>query len=188
MSTAQIRVTPEPTPNPSTMSFRFSQKLLDRTLSFESSGETESSPLAAKIFGFPWTSRVFLGEDFVAVTKQDWVDWEVLAEPLSGLIQEHLNSGLPVFIETTPEEEEGSEDDTELTKRIKALIKREIKPVVAMDGGDVAFVKYTPEDGKLMLRFKGACSGCASQAVTLKEGIEVRMREEFPEIQEVLSV
>lgn len=168
------------------MKFLFSQKLLDRTLDFETSGDTESSPLAAKIFGFPWTSRVFLGEDFVAVTKQDWVDWEVLAEPLCGLIQEHLNSGLPVFIETAPDEDDDSADDTELTKRIKALIKREIKPVVAMDGGDVAFVKF--EEGRLLLRFKGACSGCASQEVTLKEGIEVRMREEFPEILEVLSV
>lgn len=182
----QIFVTAEATPNPHTMSFRFSKALLDRSLPFENAAEANISPLAAKLFGFPWTSHVLLGESFVSVTKQDWVDWDVLAEPLKGLIQEHLNSGAPLLIENLPVEDEVSADDSPIVRQIKEIIAREIKPVVALDGGDVAFVQF--ENGVLSLRFKGACSGCASQEVTLKDGIEVRLKESIPEIREVISV
>lgn len=183
-----VKVVAEKTPNPQTMTFRFSQNLLDRTAQFDSAGDTFNSPLAAKLFGFPWTSQVYLGEDFVSVTKQEWVDWDVLAEPLTGLIQEHLQMGIPLMIETTPtvNEDDISESDSPVVRSIKQLLIREIRPVVALDGGDVSFVKF--EEGTLFLKFKGACSGCASQEVTLKQGIEVRFKESIPEVREVLSI
>lgn len=188
-NSAPLYVNFEPTPNPATLKFQLSVRILDNSHDFASSMEAERSPLASKIFGFPWTSRVFLGPDFITVTKQDWVDWDVLAEPLAGLIREHLESGEAICFEAT-EQQEGSNDedanDTPIIKEIKRALNREIRPVVAMDGGDVVFAKL--EDNKLFLHMRGACAGCPSSSATLKQGIEVRIRELFPEIQEVVAL
>lgn len=175
----------EKTPNPSTMKFILSQSIVSETFDFTTAQEAEKSPLAAKIFGFPWTSGVFLGPDFVTVTKQDWVDWEILAEPLAGLIQEHLESDEPILIELEASEEE-SENDSEIVVKIKRIIKNEIRPVVALDGGDVAFADF--QDGVLSLQMKGSCAGCPSKSATLKEGIEVRFKELLPEVKEVVAI
>jgi Fe-S cluster biogenesis protein NfuA len=178
----------ESTPNPATMKFLFSERVTEGTHDFQNAQEAEVSPLAAKIFGFPWTSKVFLGPDFVAVTKQDWVDWDVLAEPLAGLIQEHLERGEPVLLDIDLAQARNDEDpdDPAIVKEIKRALNREIRPVVAMDGGDVVFAKY--DEHVLYLHMKGACAGCPSSSATLKQGIEVRMKELFPEIKEVVSV
>lgn len=180
-----LSVSYEPTPNPATMKFRFSEKLVETPTEFTHSNETDRSPLAAKIFGFPWTSAVFLGEDFVTVTKQDWVEWDVLAEPLAGLIQEHLQSGEPLIMDLPDLDQENAEDSP-FIRNVKTALNREIRPVVALDGGDVVFHRF--EDGILYLQMKGACAGCPSSSATLKEGIEVRLKELFPEITEIRAV
>ncbi len=174
----------EATPNPSTMKFMLHQKVTEQGFDCPTAQDAERSPLASKIFGFPWTSSVYVGPDFITVTKQDWVDWEILAQPLSGLIQEHLDSNQPVVLELVVDED--SANDSQIVKEIKSLLNREIRPVVALDGGDIVFHKY--EDNVLQIHMKGACAGCPSSTATLKEGIEVRMREAFPEIREVISV
>lgn len=180
-----MKVTFEQTPNPSTMKFNFGQKISDHSIEFSDVASTEKSPLAAKIFGFPWTASVFLGEDFVTVTKQDWVDWDILASPLAGLLGEHVESGQPVLIKLEASLDEDV-NDSEVVKQIKRIIQTDIKPVVAMDGGDIVFAKY--ENNILYIHMKGACAGCPSSQATLKDGIEVRMKEMIPEIKEVIAV
>lgn len=180
------KVTFEPTPNPATMKFKFPQTLLDVSVDIPNAQEADKSPLASKIFGFPWTSGVFLGPDFVSVTKQDWVDWDVLAEPLAGLISEHLDRGEALYVELTNATNDNDENDSLIVKQIKQILNRDIRPVVALDGGDVAFAKY--ENHILYLQMKGACSGCPSSQATLKEGIEVRIKELLPEVKEVVSL
>ncbi|MFP5519800.1 MAG: NifU family protein [Bdellovibrionia bacterium] len=178
------KVSFEATPNPATLKFLLQQKVTDEGFECATPAEAERSPLAAKIFGFPWTASVFVGTDFITVTKQDWVDWEVLAQPLANLIQEHMQNNEPVVVTVLANEED--ENDSPLVKEIKKVLNREIRPVVAMDGGDIVFHKF--EAGKLYIHMKGACAGCPSSTATLKEGIEVRMRELFSEVEEVLSV
>lgn len=180
-----MKVTFEPTPNPSTMKFNFGQRISDQSYDFPDVASTERSPLAAKIFGFPWTSSVFLGEDFVTITKQDWVEWDILATPLAGLLGEHVDSGQPILVQLEASLDE-SENDTDMVKQIKRLLQNEIKPVVAMDGGDIIFAKY--EENVLYLKMLGSCAGCPSSQATLKDGIEVRMKQAFPEIKEVVAV
>ncbi len=179
------KVTFEVTPNPATMKFHLHQEVTSTGFDCPSAQEAERSPLAAKIFGFPWTSAVYVGTNFITVTKQDWVDWELLAQPLSGLIQEHLDHNEPVVVEII-ETEEDDANDSPMVRNIKSVLNREIRPVVALDGGDIVFYKY--ENNILYIRMKGACSGCPSSSVTLKEGVEVRMKELFPEIIEVVAV
>ena len=180
-----MKVTFETTPNPSTLKFNFGQKITDQSADFPNVEASERSPLAAKIFGFPWTSSVFLGEDFVTITKQDWVEWDILAAPLAGLLGEHIESGQPVMIELVASLDE-SENDSEIVKQIKRLLQTEIKPVVALDGGDIVFSKY--ENNNLYIHMRGACAGCPSSQATLKDGIEVRMKQAFPEINEVIAI
>lgn len=167
------------------MKFNFGQKIADQPCDFPNVEASERSPLAAKIFGFPWTAAVYLGEDFVTVTKQDWVDWEILAAPLAGLLGEHVESGQPVLLELQASLDE-SAGDSDTVRQIKRILQNEIRPVVALDGGDIVFSKY--EDQVLYIHMRGACSGCPSSQATLKDGIEVRMKELIPEIREVVSV
>lgn len=180
-----IPVTFEPTPNPATMKFLLHRQVTPEGFDCPTAQDAERSPLASKIFGFPWTSAVYVGPDFITVTKQDWVEWDFLAQPLSGLIQEHLDRNEPIVVElvTTPEEDP---NDSPMVRNIKSVLNREIRPVVALDGGDIVFSKY--ENNILYIHMKGACSGCPSATITLKEGLETRMKELFPEILEVVSI
>lgn len=179
---AAMTVTIETTPNPQTLKFKFSENLISSPFDCPNAQEAEKSPLAAKIFGFPWTESVYLGQDFIAITKQNWVEWEILAQPLAALIQSHIQNGEELVIDI-PEADDLNPDDSEIVKAIKRALHTEIRPIVAYDGGDIEFVKY--ENQRLQLKFKGACAGCPSKSITLKQGIEVRLQELFPEIIEV---
>lgn len=178
------KVTFEPTPNPDTFRFSLPSTGLSEARSFTEARLAEASPLAKKIFGFPWTAGVLLGPNFLAVTKQNWVEWEILAEPLAGLIQEHVNNNEPFYVETLSSSVTGADDilesDSDLVKEIKSALAREIRPVVALDGGDVRFAEL--KDDVLYISMRGACSGCPSSQATLKQGIEVRIKELFPNI------
>lgn len=180
-----MKVTFESTPNPATMKFLLHREVTNQGFDCPTAQEAERSPLASKIFGFPWTSSVYVGSNFITVTKQDWVDWDLLAQPLSGLIQEHMDSNEPVVIEIVTIEEDDTKDSP-LIRNIKSVLNREIRPVVALDGGDIVFSKY--QDGILYIHMRGACSGCPSSSITLKQGIETRMKELFPEISEVVAI
>ena len=188
-----ISVTAEPTPNPQTLRFLVSREITSTPREFKSAQQTVTSPLAKKLFGFPWTEAVFIGRNFVAVTKQDWVDWETLSEPLSGLIQEHLERGESVIHESalSGAMDAGTDTDTDTgdnedVRRIKQVLDLEIRPMVAQDGGDVAFHKF--ENGIVYLFMQGACSGCPSATMTLKIGIEGRLKEAVASVQEVVAM
>ncbi|MBX2986881.1 MAG: NifU family protein [Bdellovibrionaceae bacterium] len=177
----------EATPNPATLKFLLFRPVASDPFDCPTPMEAERSPLASKIFGFPWTASVYVGTDFITVTKHDWVDWSVLAQPLAGLIQEHLDNGEPLVVDAPARgSNEASPDDSPVVRQIKDILNREIRPVVALDGGDITFAKY--ENHVVFLHMKGACSGCPSSSATLKDGIEVRLKEAIPEIIEVVSV
>ena len=176
----------EQTPNPQTLKFNVGLALTEDPAEFKTQKETVRSPLAKKLFGFPWCDGVYIGRDFVTVTKQDWVDWDVLAEPLAGLIGEHLERGEAVLHKLEAQASDVSPDDSPVVQQIKKILNEEIRPAVALDGGDIIFHKY--ENGVVSIFMQGACSGCPSSTITLKEGIENRLRNEIPEIKEVVSV
>ena len=178
-------VTYEPTPNPQTMKYLMGCEISKENLNFDDPTKTERSPLAQKIFGFPWAAAVFIGSNFITITKQDWVEWDIIADPLANILTEHLNNGLPIVIEA-PQKIEINENDPPIVRKIKELLDSEIRPAVAMDGGDIVFHKY--ENHILYLSMQGACSGCPSSMVTLKEGIEKRVTEVIPDVKEVVSV
>lgn len=188
---SKIQLAIKPTPNPQAMMFECNQPIAKESRSFSSVQEAFSSPLAMKIFGFPWAQEVFIGPNFVSITKQDWVDWDVLAEPLCDLLSEHLEQGLSVLEEMQtsqkiPTSQSSDSNDTPLIRAIKDALDREIRPQVALDGGDVVFADF--KEQVLYIHMRGSCSGCPSSTYTLKQGIEVRLKELFPEIQSVEAI
>ncbi len=182
--TENLFVRAEMTPNPQTFRFVTNRVLTETPADFKTAQETTTSPLAKKLFGFPWTAGVFIGRDFVTVTKQDWVEWETLAEPLCGLIQEHLESGATVLHDTKAAV--ASSNDSDDVRVIKQVLDQEIRPAVAQDGGDIVFHKF--EDGVVYLFMQGSCAGCPSSTMTLKQGIETRLKEAVPNVREVVSM
>ncbi|MBN8542063.1 MAG: NifU family protein [Deltaproteobacteria bacterium] len=202
VSTPKVRF--EKTPNPQT--FRFSligsdMVFAETPIAYNSAAEAQFAPLAKKLFGFPWASGVYVGRDFITVTKQDWVDWDIIAEPLAGLIEEHIESGAPIVSagasapvsgKSASAEEGGTArhaanpSDSAAVVLIKRVLDDEIRPMVAQDGGDVVFSKY--EDQVVYLHMQGSCAGCPSSTMTLKMGIETRLKDALPEIKEVVSV
>ena len=182
----------EPTPNPESMKFLVDKPICSEIFEVDSPEKAKRSPLAAKIMGFPWAKSVFLSENFLTVTKEEWVEWDILTEPLADMIKEHLESGGQVLLpelkkpELKKPESSAQSSDSKSVRLIKEIIENEIQPAVAMDGGHIDFVSY--ENGKVYLDLQGACSGCPSSSYTLKEGIETRLKQVLPEIEEVIPV
>lgn len=180
-ATAQIHIHPEPTPNPMSMKLVTNQRLLERgALDFPRQELADGSPLAEKLFQIPGVAGVFIGSDFVTITKNEFGGWNNIVDLAIDGIRTHLTDGLPVASEALAAQ---SGDLDEISQKISAVIDAEIRPAVAMDGGDVQFVAF--RDGIVHLQLRGSCSSCPSSSMTLKMGIERRLKEEFPEIASV---
>jgi Fe-S cluster biogenesis protein NfuA len=174
----------EATPNPQAMKFVVTTQIASETAFFDDAQKALRSPLATKLFGFPWAAAVMIGPNFVTITKQEWVEWSVLADPLASLIEEHLERKEGVLLD---EKDLGkSNDDTAVVHQIKQILNTQIRPAVAMDGGDIAFNRF--ENGVVYIHMQGACAGCPSSTMTLKQGIEARLKEAIPEIKEVVAL
>lgn len=167
-------------------------KISEREKTYSDSTEALSSPMASKIFGFPWTQTVTIGGDFVTIQKQDWVDWAVLEEPLKGLIEEHFsnysekNEGDAIEENPMLKPIENPGLDSAEAQTIQKLIEEQINPALASHNGFV--VLHGLRDNKLYLEMGGGCQGCAMSYMTLKEGIENAVRGAVPSITEVIDV
>jgi Fe-S cluster biogenesis protein NfuA len=183
----------EATPNPATLKFLPGQTVLgEGTLELTSSDDAARSPLAQRLFAVPGVAGVFLGSDFVTVTKSGG-EWPHLKPALLGAIMEHYLSGAPVLGEGVETEAEADavdeffdEADAGTVETIKELLETRVRPAVAMDGGDITFRGF--KEGVVYLNMKGSCSGCPSSTATLKHGIENLLRHFVPEVAEVRPV
>jgi Fe-S cluster biogenesis protein NfuA len=179
----------EETPNPATLKFLPGRDVMgEGTADFARPEGAERSPLAARLFGVDGVRRVFLGGDFVTITKADDKDWSLLKPALLGIIMEHFTTNQPVMLDegAAVPSEGGSEEDDEIVLQIKELLETRVRPAVAQDGGDIVFHSF--EDGVVYLHMQGSCSGCPSSTATLKMGIENMLRHYVPEVLEVRPV
>lgn len=179
----------ETTPNPATLKFLPGRDVLGQgSADFKSADEaTQRSPLAAKLFGVAGVTGVFLGQDFVTVTKAEEQDWHLMKPALLGAIMEHFTSGAPIMTEAAGAAHGAAEgENAELVNQIIELLDTRVRPAVAQDGGDIVFDRF--EEGIVYLHMQGSCSGCPSSTATLKAGIENMLRHYIPEIVEVRAV
>jgi len=178
----------EQTPNPASLKFLPGREVMTvGTANFPSAESAARSPLAQRLFEVEGVTGVFLGTDFVTVSKADTIDWYVLKPSILGVIMEHFTAGRPVILAETAEGSEAqSAEDSEIEAQIRELIDTRVRPAVAQDGGDIIFQGY--EHGVVYLHMQGSCSGCPSSTMTLKAGIENMLRHYIPEVTEVRAV
>jgi Fe-S cluster biogenesis protein NfuA len=181
----------ETTPNPATLKFLPGRVVLpEGTREFRDPADAETvSPLAARLFGVDGVTGVFLGSDFISVTK-DESEWQHLKPAVLGAIMEHFLSGEPVLSNMQGAGDASGEDfdptDAEVVATIKELIETRVRPAVANDGGDIIFHGF--RGGTVYLKMQGACSGCPSSTATLRHGIENLLKHFVPEVEQVMPV
>ena len=179
----------ESTPNPATLKFLPGQTVLEAgTADFPTAEGAENSPLAERIFKVQGVSGVFLGNDFVTVTKTEQTEWDHVKPAILGAIMEHFTSGQPVMLGEAAASGHADHDgeNSEIVGQIKELLDTRVRPAVAQDGGDITFHGF--ERGVVYLHMQGACAGCPSSTITLKMGIENLLRHYIPEVTEVRPV
>jgi Fe-S cluster biogenesis protein NfuA len=177
----------EATPNPATLKFIPGVRVMgEGSANFADASEAHRSPLAARLFAVEGVVSVYLGADFVSVTKAADKDWSVLTPLILAAIMDHYTSGEPVIGEGFGADPQSSGDDSDIVSAIKDLLDTRVRPAVAQDGGDIVFRGF--ENGVVYLHMQGACSGCPSSTATLKHGIENMLRYYIPEVTEVRPV
>jgi Fe-S cluster biogenesis protein NfuA len=184
----QMFIQTQDTPNPATLKFIPGVPVMTQgTADFSNSDGSNKSPLARRLFQIDGVTAVFLGGDFVTVTKTETIDWFAIKPAILAGIMEHYASGLPVIENgadiVDPHAESG---DSDTVQQIKQLLDSRVRPAVAMDGGDIVFQGF--DDGIVTLQMRGACQGCPSSTATLKMGIENMLRHYIPEVREVRAV
>lgn len=178
----------EGTPNPATLKFLPGRPVLTAgSVDMPDADSARQSPLAERLFQVEGVAGVFLGSDFITVTKRADKQWDVLKPALLGVIMEHFIANRPVLSEgvaAAPAESLGEDD--EIVSQIKELLDTRVRPAVAQDGGDIVFRGF--ERGVVYVRLQGSCSGCPSSTATLRMGIENMLKHYVPEVLEVRAV
>ncbi|MFM1875368.1 MAG: Fe/S biosis protein NfuA [Bacteroidota bacterium] len=188
----------ESTPNPATMKFVANRVLLDEGLAeYTGMDDAKGSPLAMKLFSFPFVTGVYIQYNFITVMKSDMIGWEDVVVELREFVRDYLNAGGAIITEFDPNMVQTKEQlaattvhaaaSSDLEEKIIAILDNEIAPAVAQDGGNITFRSY--ENGVVNVVLRGACSGCPSSTVTLKKGIETLLKNRLPgEVSEVVAV
>ncbi|MBL8003236.1 MAG: NifU family protein [Flavobacteriales bacterium] len=192
-----VTIYAESTPNPLTMRFVANRLLIPdgRMLEFRKAEEAEGvSPLAEKVFNLPFVDGVFISGNFLTITRNNAVDWDLVLLELREYLQEYMNTDGRVVNEAAPAQaladaneravshaDASSEDD----QRIINVLEEYVAPAVAGDGGHIAFRSF--KDGVVTVSLRGSCSGCPSSMVTLKGGIENLLKQMVPGVREVVA-
>ncbi|XP_056130025.1 NFU1 iron-sulfur cluster scaffold homolog, mitochondrial isoform X2 [Lampris incognitus] len=178
------------TPNPNSLKFLPGRIVLESgTMDFAAPRDAFCSPLARQLFRIDGVKSVFLGPDFITVTKSDAnTEWKVIKPDVFAAIMDFFTTGLPVVNEdSTPSADTApSDDDDEVIAMIKELLETRIRPTVQEDGGDVVYRGF--EEGVVKVKLQGSCTSCPSSIVTLKSGIQNMLQFYVPEVESVEQV
>lgn len=194
----------ESTPNPATMKYVANKLLIENgaTVEYSDPDFATECPLAIELFNFPFVDNIFISGNFITITKTNVIEWEDVNLELREFILNYLNSGKTVFT-TAPTQTQhasttvASEQPTFLSldaqpanateEQIINLLEEYIRPAVESDGGAIHFKSFEEESGKLTVTLRGACSGCPSSSITLKNGIQSLFQRMMPQVTEVVA-
>lgn len=182
-----LKIHTEGTPNPNALKFVVNRTLIENgTCNFTNKEKSKNSPLASRLFNINSVTEVFIGKDFITVSKNSETAWDSIYDYLLETINKYFESGEPIILEVRDQRSEVRKGIDPTEDKIKEILDNQIRPAVASDGGDIIFDSY--EDGILRLHLQGSCSHCPSSIMTLKAGIEAMLKREIPELKEVISV
>lgn len=182
-----VNIQLEWTPNPNTLKYVVDQPLIPSgAVAFRDRQSAEGkSPLAQKLFRIEGVTAVMLGTNFVTISKGEEGDWDAMNEAVMAALEQHLSAGEPVVIGEIGSGHSAA-SDSEIERQIRDILDEEIRPAVMNDGGDITLDRF--ENGVVYLHMRGSCSGCPSSLMTLKMGIEERLRASIPDVAEVVPV
>ena len=181
-----VTVYAESTPNPSVMKFVANKMLVETVLEYKSIEDTAEAPLAAALFQFPFVKEVFFDTNYISINKTEDTEWENIVMEVRAFIRAYIEDGKTIVsVNSSPKETFSSSatplaDLDETSQEIVKIIEDYIKPAVASDGGNILFDNYNTEDKSVQVVLQGACSGCPSSTITLKNGIETMLKEMLP--------
>ena len=175
----------ESTPNPNVMKFVVNKKIVDDIYEFKNNNETENAPLAQSLFNFPFVKEVFLDFNFISITQKSNSNWNENVMDVREFIRTFIQDGNALiheelFNENSNQIEVNPENVDDVSKQIIEIIEQHVKPAVASDGGNIVFQSYDKETKNVNVILQGACSGCPSSTVTLKNGIENMLKQMLP--------
>lgn len=183
-----VSIYAEMTPNPDVMKFVANRMLLDGMVEFKNKEEAVDSPIAMQLFAFPFIKELFITENYISITKNNSVEWFDVSLELRNEISALLKKGLAIvkegveiqnnaFSTNQTAQKQYSDDET----AIKSLLDEYVKPAVVSDGGNIELIEYISETKTVHVLLQGACSGCPSSTITLKNGIETMLKQFLPE-------
>ncbi|MDX1462016.1 MAG: NifU family protein [Marinirhabdus sp.] len=190
VKTTKIPVTvyAESTPNPGVVKFVANKPLVDGTFEFKNIEEAKDAPLPSALFGFPFVKEVFLSNNYISITKYNVVEWQEVTMELREFITSYISDNKSILTDAFLQNktavdpnktstEKNSENLSDFDKEIIAILDEYVKPAVASDGGNIAFDSFDEESKTVKVILQGACSGCPSSTITLKNGIETMLKE-----------
>lgn len=187
-----VTVYAEATPNPHNMKFVANKKLTVQSKEFKSIGDTEEGSLSRALYQFPFIKEIFVDENYISIQKHDIVEWNEVSNEVRSFIRESLqngkeigestavNEGIELNKSAEPLDLPKFENLDDVSKKIVEILDEYIKPAVASDGGNIVFKEYHEDKGDVHVILQGACSGCPSSTMTLKNGIETMLKEMIP--------
>lgn len=203
MQTIPYIIYAEGTPNPASIKFVANKILITEkgaSAEYKNSSETQTAPIAAKLFQFPFVKTIFITANYITITKTDAVDWDDITVELRNFLTEYLNAG-NLIVTSLPKQEVAIDNTFTETKTINTqhiapqndveakiidVLDQYIRPAVESDGGLITFKNLI--DGVVTVQMRGACSGCPSSTMTLKAGIEALLKRLLPDdVKEVIS-
>ena len=180
-----VTVYAESTPNPSVLKFVANKKLVDVIFEFNSIEESKISPFASALFKFPFVKSVFIDKNYISITKYNVVEWDVITLELRTFIKNYIEEKKEIvkanaaekLEKTTTQLDIAHEKLDETSKEIINILEQNIRPAVASDGGNIEFESYNSDTKLVRVILQGACAGCPSSTITLKNGIENMLKE-----------
>ena len=174
----------EITPNPNSLKFVPGKNVsLIGPIEITESDKT-SNELVRNILTLKGVKSIFLSDDFISVNKEDGFVWEDLKHIIISFINEYFSKGHNCVINNS--EEKNDLDTSTVEGQIIKILETKIRPAVARDGGDIKFKEF--KDGIVRVELQGACSGCPSAAMTLKQGVQNLLCHYIPEVRGVEAI
>jgi Fe-S cluster biogenesis protein NfuA len=192
-----LQIYAESTPNPSVQKFVTNKLLTSQNIEVLSTEQTNGVPLAVALFNFPFIKEIFISENYVSITKTETIDWFEITNELRNFLKKYIEEGKLVVDENyTPPQQDTVEYESvqpenldDISKEIIAILDEYIKPAVTSDGGNIMFQSYDTKSKTVNVILQGACSGCPSSTITLKNGIEATLKQLLPnKIEEVVAI
>lgn len=191
MTETILTVKTERTPNPNSLKYNLGKQIMPEggNANFPNIESASRSPLASRLFAVNGVVSVFIGNDFVTITREENISWDDINQKMAPALEEFFESGADVIEGVAPvaDKEIGAEtENPEVIDKIKGLIEEKVRPAVAQDGGDIIYRGF--EKGIVYLEMLGACSGCPSSGITLKNGVETMLKHYCPDVLEVRAI